>query len=130
VALLKHRSGPRAACATAWAGVLFLLAAHPGLAQEGGKDGALTEAAARAIAFESVRGNCLACHAIDDGAPAGNVGPPLSGLARRFPSRAALYAFLWDPRATRPQVMMPPYGRNGILSARELALLTDWLWTL
>jgi len=85
---------------------------------------------ARAIAFDAARGNCLACHAIDDGTPAGTVGPALSGLATRFPSRAALYAFLWDPRATRPHAMMPPYGRNGILSARELAELSDWLWTL
>ncbi len=130
MALLNHRSDPRAARATAWVGLLFLVAAHPGLAQEGGEAGVLSEAKARAIAFESTRGNCLACHAIADGAPAGNVGPPLSGLALRFPSRAALYAFLWDPHASRPQAMMPPYGRNGILSARELALLTDWLWTL
>jgi sulfur-oxidizing protein SoxX len=88
------------------------------------------EAEARQLAFDAARGNCLACHAIADGAPAGDVGPPLAGLARRFPSRDALLAFLWDPRASRPQAMMPPYGRNGILSARELALLADWLWTL
>lgn len=85
---------------------------------------------ARAIAFDAGRGNCLACHVIASGTPAGNVGPALEGLASRFPSRAALYAFLWDPRATRPQAMMPPYGRNGILSARELGELADWLWTL
>jgi L-cysteine S-thiosulfotransferase len=85
---------------------------------------------ARAIAFDPARGNCLACHAIADGRPAGNVGPRLEGIAARFASRAELQAFLHDPRMTRPQAMMPPYGRNGLLSARELALLTDWLWSL
>ena len=37
------------------------------------------------------KGNCLACHMIDDGELAGNNGPPLLAMKQRFPDRKVLF---------------------------------------
>jgi L-cysteine S-thiosulfotransferase len=84
----------------------------------------------RDIAFDAERGNCLACHVMADGRPAGNVGPPLVNLAARYGSREALRAQVWDARQARPDSLMPPFGRNGLLSETEIDRLVDYLWTL
>ena len=41
----------------------------------------------QSLAFDRSKGNCLTCHVIQGGDAAGNVGPPLSGMKQRFPSR-------------------------------------------
>jgi len=61
---------------------------------------------------------------------AGNGGPPLHGMALRYPSREALKAQIADPRTRNPQTVMPPYGAHGILSERELELVVDYVYSL
>ena len=39
------------------------------------------------LTFDRKKGNCLACHMIDDGELAGNNGPPLLAMKARFPDR-------------------------------------------
>jgi sulfur-oxidizing protein SoxX len=84
----------------------------------------------KAIAFDRNAGNCLACHAIDDGELPGNSGPPLMQMALRFPDRDVLRAQIWDATVRNPNTVMPPYGKHKILSDEELDLVVDYLLTL
>lgn len=83
----------------------------------------------RELAFATAKGNCLACHAIEGGRQMGDIGPPLVDIARRFPARAELVRRIWDESAYNPATLMPPFGRHGILSAHEIDLIIDFLYT-
>jgi len=76
------------------------------------------------------KGNCLACHAIDDGALPGNLGPPLMSMKLRFPDREQLREQIWDATKRNPDTRMPPFGKHGILSAEEIEQVIDYLYTL
>ena len=84
----------------------------------------------KSIAYDRGSGNCLACHAMDDGELPGNVAPPLLQMKLRFPDRAVLREQIWDPTIRNPQSVMPPYGRNMILTEQQLDLVVDYLYTL
>lgn len=84
----------------------------------------------KAIAFNSSKGNCLACHMIDDGDSPGNIGPILMSMQARFPDKAKLRAQIWDATAANPNSTMPPFGRHGILSEEEIDLVVEYLYTL
>lgn len=107
--------------------ILFSLIASLGLATmafaEGQEDG-------HSLAFDKKKGNCLACHAIP-GDPkaeaAGNIGPPLVNMKQRFPDRAKLRAQIWDATVANPDSVMPPFGRNKILTEKEIDLVTDYV---
>jgi sulfur-oxidizing protein SoxX len=115
-------AGPAVALALAWG--LSGAAEHPG--------GATKEqlAAGRELAMTRNKGNCLACHAIDDGELPGNIGPPLKFMQQRFPDRAKLREQVWDPTARNPDTIMPPFGKYGILSDQEIDLIVDYIHTL
>ncbi len=76
------------------------------------------------------KGNCLACHAFDEGQLPGNIGPPLIYMKQRFPERAALRDQIWDASTRNPDTMMPPFGRHKILNDEEIDLIVDYLYTL
>ena len=82
------------------------------------------------VAFDRKKGNCLACHAIDGGALPGNIGPPLVAMKARFPDKAALRAQIWDATKANPNTVMPPFGRNKILSDKEIDLIVEYIYTL
>jgi sulfur-oxidizing protein SoxX len=82
------------------------------------------------LAFDRTKGNCLACHMIDGGDLAGNIGPPLLSMQQRYPDRAQLRAQIWDSTVKNPQTLMPPFGRNRILSEDEIDRIVDFLYTL
>ena len=82
------------------------------------------------IAFDRSKGNCLACHAIDDGDMPGNIGPPLIVMKVRFPDRAVLKAQIWDATAKNSISIMPPFGKHHILSDTEIEKVIDYLYTL
>lgn len=84
----------------------------------------------KALAFDRGRGNCLACHAMDDGELPGNVGPPLLAMKIRYPDRAALKSQVCDATVRNPQSRMPPYCRHGILTEDEIEQIVDYLYTL
>ena len=50
------------------------------------------------LTFDRKKGNCLACHMIEDGELAGNNGPPLLAMKARFPDRDVLFQQIWDPK--------------------------------
>jgi len=107
--------------------VLLCTASSPGFTAS---DDTLVVAEGKRLATARDQGNCLACHAFDDGELPGNIGPPLFAMKSRFPDRAVLKAQVWDASVRNPETVMPPFGRHGILSDREIDLVVDYLLTL
>jgi len=86
--------------------------------------------AGKKIAFTSSRGNCLACHVIPGGEAPGNIGPPLIAMKARFSSREKVRQVVWDPESVYPGSPMPPFGKNRILSQKEIDQVVDFIWSL
>ena len=84
----------------------------------------------KAVAFNRKKGNCLACHAMDDGTLPGNIGPPLISMKLRFPDKAVLRAQIWDATVNNPNSIMIPFGRNGVLSETEIDQIVEYIYTL
>jgi sulfur-oxidizing protein SoxX len=84
----------------------------------------------RQLAIARNKGNCLACHAIDDGELPGNLGPPLLSMQLRFPDQAILRAQIWDATERNLNSRMPPFGKHGILSEEEIDLILDYIYSL
>ncbi len=84
----------------------------------------------RAIAFDRTLGNCLACHMIEGGDMAGNIGPPLLQMKVRFPDPEGLKKQIADPESRNPATVMPPYGKHQILTDEEIDLVVEFLYSL
>jgi L-cysteine S-thiosulfotransferase len=85
----------------------------------------------RALAHDVYKGNCLACHQIPGDSSAissANIGPVLSQVRERFPDRSVLRAQIWDPSVHNPQTVMPPFGRNKVLSEEEIDAIVDYIY--
>lgn len=80
------------------------------------------------IAFSREKGNCLACHVIEDGEFPGNIGPELKALSTRFKSKQELREQIWDSTQFNPETSMPPFGKNKILTETEIDQVVDYLW--
>jgi L-cysteine S-thiosulfotransferase len=81
------------------------------------------------LAFDRSKGNCLTCHDIKGGDSPGNLGPPLADMKTRFPDRKELAAIVFDETKRDPQTVMPPFGRNLILTDGEIEAIVDFLYT-
>ncbi len=82
------------------------------------------------LAFNRKKGNCLACHAIEGGALAGNIGPPLVAMKARFPDYEKLRAQISDARINNPNTIMIPFGPHAVMSGKEIDLVTKFIYTL
>jgi sulfur-oxidizing protein SoxX len=82
------------------------------------------------IAFDRGKGNCLTCHEIRGGDLPGTIGPPLTDVRRKFPDRNELVAIVTDETKRNPLTVMPPFGRNRILTEQEINAVVDFLQTL
>ena len=82
------------------------------------------------LAFDRKKGNCLACHMIDNGKLAGNNGPPLIAMKARFPNKQDLFDQIWDPTESDPNSFMPPFGKHGAISKTEINKIIEYLYTL
>jgi len=82
------------------------------------------------LTFDRKKGNCLACHMIEDGELAGNNGPPLIAMQARFPKKQDLFDQIWDPTKKNPNSFMPPFGKHGILTKNEINKIVEYLYTL
>jgi len=82
------------------------------------------------VAFDRKKGNCLACHMIAGGNLPGNIGPPLVAMKARFPNKADLRAQIWDPTVANPNTIMPPFGKNRVLTEKEVDLVTEYIYSL
>jgi sulfur-oxidizing protein SoxX len=87
-------------------------------------------AAGKSLAMERDKGNCLACHRIEDGELPGTIGPPLVAMKLRFPERAVLQEQICDATIRNPNSRMPPFCRHRILTETEVELIVDYLYTL
>jgi L-cysteine S-thiosulfotransferase len=87
-----------------------------------------TSLAGKQIAFSRDKGNCLACHVIEDGEFPGNIGPELKALSSRFKSKQELREQIWDATRNNPETSMPPFGKNKILMENEIDQVVDYLW--
>ena len=82
------------------------------------------------LAFARNKGNCLACHEIEDGDLPGNIGPPLMAMQKRFKDKQLLRQQIWDATVFNPDTSMPPFGKNKILTDQEIDKITDYIWRL
>ncbi|MFZ0256160.1 MAG: sulfur oxidation c-type cytochrome SoxX [Gammaproteobacteria bacterium] len=74
---------------------------------------------------------CQACHQFKGADQAGTVGPPLLAMKARFPDPAKLQALIYDAqKASKPYTMMPPFGRNGLVSEQDIEHIIAFLYTL
>lgn len=94
----------------------------PCAAQSGASEG-------QKLAFDRGKGNCLTCHAIKGGDLPGTIGPKLEDLKARY-DRSELIAIVTDETKRNPQTVMPPFGRNRILTEQEINAIVDFLQTL
>jgi L-cysteine S-thiosulfotransferase len=82
------------------------------------------------VAFDRTKGNCLACHVMDDGTLPGNIAPPLVAMSLRYPDKAKLRAQIWDATVANPNTIMPPFGRHQILTEQEIDEVVEYVYTL
>ena len=82
------------------------------------------------LAFDRKKGNCLACHQIEGGTLAGNIGPPLIAMKARFPDYDKLRAQIYDARNNNPNTIMIPFGPHAVMSGKEIDLVTKFIHTL
>ncbi len=101
----------------------------PVAAQQAQADGNMV-AEGKKIALDRRKGNCAACHMMDNVESPGTFGPPLMMMKQRFPDKAKLRAQLWDPQVANPNTSMPPFGKHEILSSEELDKVVEYVWSL
>jgi sulfur-oxidizing protein SoxX len=89
-----------------------------------------TAAEGQKLAFDRGKGNCLTCHVIKGGDLPGTIGPELTNIKSKYPDRNELVAILFDETKRNPQTVMPPFGRNRILTDKEINAIVDFLQTL
>jgi sulfur-oxidizing protein SoxX len=82
------------------------------------------------LAFDRGKGNCLTCHVIKGGDLPGSIGPALVDIKRKYPNRDDIVAILTDATKRYPLTVMPPFGRNRILTEQEINAVVDFLQTL
>ncbi len=82
------------------------------------------------LAFDRGKGNCLTCHVIKGGDLPGTIGPELVDIKSKYPKREDLVAIINDETLRNPLTMMPPFGRNRILTEKEINAVVDFLQTL
>jgi L-cysteine S-thiosulfotransferase len=104
------------------AAAALALSASLAQAQSGAADG-------QKIAFDRSKGNCLTCHVIKGGDLPGTIGPQLKDLKAKY-DRDELIAIVTDETKRNPQTVMPPFGRNRILTEQEINAVVDFLQTL
>jgi sulfur-oxidizing protein SoxX len=109
----------------------FALVLLIGAAASAGPASAQSAAAeGQKIAFDRGKGNCLTCHEIKGGDFPGTIGPPLKDIKSKYPDRNELVAIVTDETKRNPQTVMPPFGRNRILTEQEINAVVDFLQTL
>jgi sulfur-oxidizing protein SoxX len=99
------------------------MSANPAAAQSAAIEG-------QKLAFDRGKGNCLTCHEIRGGDLPGTIGPPLKDIKSKYPDRNDLVAIVSDETKRNPQTVMPPFGRNRILTEQEINAVVDFLQTL
>ncbi len=84
----------------------------------------------QAVYHTKTRGNCIACHNIQDpiANQAGNQGPMIVAMKARFPNKADLRAQVWDATVKNPLTIMPPFGRHDNLTEAEIDAVVEYIY--
>ena len=84
----------------------------------------------KSLFLNKKKGNCIACHMINDSDAklAGMQGPPIVAMQARFPDIALLRAQVWDATVRNPNTIMPPFGRHWILSESEIDAIVAYIY--
>jgi sulfur-oxidizing protein SoxX len=75
-----------------------------------------------------VIGQCQQCHEIKGIGDFGNIGPSLVDLKARYADRKDVVEIVNDETKRNPQTVMPPFGRNLILTKQEIESIVDYLY--
>jgi sulfur-oxidizing protein SoxX len=86
--------------------------------------------AGKAVAMDRSRGNCVACHLMPGADSPGAIGPALVAMQTRFQSKNDVAQQIWDPTVKNPDVVMPPFGKHGILSDKAFVDVVEYIWSL
>jgi sulfur-oxidizing protein SoxX len=86
--------------------------------------------AGKEVAMTRAKGNCVACHLMPGADSPGAIGPALIAIQTRYSSKADLAQQIWDPTVKNPTVVMPPFGKHGILSDQEFVDVVEYVWSL
>jgi sulfur-oxidizing protein SoxX len=86
--------------------------------------------AGKEVAMTRSKGNCIACHLMPGGESPGAIGPALVAIQTRYSSKTDLAQQIWDPTVKNPDVVMPPFGKHGILSDQEFVDVVEYIWSL
>ena len=105
------------------------LAAAFALALSAASAQAQSAADGKKLALDRSKGNCLTCHVIKGGDLPGTIGPELKDLKGKY-DLSELIAIVTDETKRNPQTVMPPFGRNRILTEQEISAIVDFLQTL
>ncbi|QKQ23636.1 sulfur oxidation c-type cytochrome SoxX [Candidatus Ruthia endofausta] len=81
------------------------------------------------VTFSRKFGNCLSCHMIPGGSLPGTIGPPLLAMKARFPNKADLRKQIWDATIKNPDSIMPPFGKQQVLSEKQIDQITDFIYS-
>jgi L-cysteine S-thiosulfotransferase len=106
-----------------------MLALLASLAATGSSHAQSAAAEGQKLAFDRGKGNCLTCHVIKGGENPGTIGPELSDMKSKY-KRDELAAIVFDETKRNPLTVMPPFGRNRILTEKEIDAIVDFLQTL
>ena len=86
------------------------------------------------IATDREKGNCMACHQFSGlqaaGLTGGDIASALVAIKERHPDKKRLRALIWDASKFNAETIMPPYGKNRILTEKEIERLMEWLYSL
>lgn len=86
----------------------------------------------RKLAISQPVGNCVACHVLPDVDLPGDVGPNLIESMNGYTEkdRATVRQWVWDPTTFNPDTIMPPYGKNKLLTEKEIDDIVEYLYSL
>ena len=82
------------------------------------------------LAFDRKKGNCLACHTVGGGISPGNIAPALIAMSTRYKNKEVLKAQIYDATTNNPESAMPPFGKHGVISDKELNAIVEFIWSL
>lgn len=84
----------------------------------------------KAIAMNTLKGNCWGCHALPGDPQAGNAGPSLLAFSQRKYTDEKVYQQVFDARVQNPYTFMPPYGSFGSLADQDIRDIVAFLQSI
>lgn len=86
-------------------------------------------AAGKKIATTKSLGNCAACHSFEGAVEPGNIGPELKNVKSMLPDRKTFYDIVFDEMKRNPSTIMPAFGKNLILTPKQINEVIDFMYT-